>query len=171
MQIRHSVHHDELGALRNGTTAQIADVRRGGDQVTLRLSYGRQAELDCAQIDQADIRLAYAQHPVPAQGQTTDTAHLIVAEHATQEGSYVALTRARQRTDIYAALDDQDLEPSQDRLAALSEHMSRAEPEVPSIDIPLAHEAAVQAQHDLEVGEERGHVTELGAEHDVGFEL
>jgi conjugative relaxase-like TrwC/TraI family protein len=171
VQIRHTVHHDELGALRNGTTARIADVDRGGE-VALRLSDGRTALLDRAQIDQADIRLAYVQHPVPAQGQTTDTAHLIVAEHATQEGSYVALTRARKRSDIYAAIDEEDLETDRDQLGVLAQHMSRAEPEVPSIDTPLAHEAEVQTEHELELNDRReSNAAELEAEHDLGWEL
>jgi len=71
--------------------------------VSLGLADGRQATLDREQAARADLRLAYVQHPFPAQGQTTDTAHLIIAEHATQEGSYVALTRAREQTHIYAA--------------------------------------------------------------------
>ncbi len=170
VQIRHTVHHDELGALRNGTTGRVAGVDRAGEG-TLRLSDGREVQLDRGRIDQADIRLAYVQHPVPAQGQTTDTAHVIVAEHASQEGSYVALTRARERSDIYAALDEPDLENNRDRLATLSEHMSRTEPEVPSIDLPSAHEAALEAEHDAELTERREPVTELEAEHDLGFEL
>ncbi len=179
VQIRHTIHHDEHGALRNGTTGRIADVDREGDEATLRLSDGRQLTLDRVQINQADVRLAYAQHPVPAQGQTTDTADLIVAEHATREGSYVALTRARERTEIYAAVDDQDLEISQDQLASLAEHMSRTEPEIPSIDTPLAHETAATTGHELEargerdfeLGYARENNTEPEAEHDLGFEL
>ena len=54
--------------------------------------------MDREQVEQADLRLAYVQHPVPAQGVTTDTTHLIVADHATAEGTYVALTRAREQT-------------------------------------------------------------------------
>jgi hypothetical protein len=65
--------------------------------------------LDAQQLDRADVRLAYVQHPFPAQGRTSDTAHLIVAERATQEGSYVGLTRARDRTMIYADVDCEEL--------------------------------------------------------------
>ncbi len=87
------------------------------------------------QIADADLRLAYVQHPFPAQGQTTDTTHLIISEHATREGSYVGLTRARARTDIYAATAP-DPEPEHDRLQDLAEHMSRTEPDLPSIRTP-----------------------------------
>ena len=49
-------------------------------------------------VRQADLRLAYVQHPVPAQGLTTDTTHLIVAEHATSEG-HLRGTQPRTRAD------------------------------------------------------------------------
>jgi ATP-dependent exoDNAse (exonuclease V) beta subunit len=68
---------------------------------------------------------------------------MIVAEHATQEGSYVALTRARDRTTIYAARDVDTEDGHETALTALAERMSRIEPEVPSLHVPLAHEAAV----------------------------
>jgi len=69
----------------------------------LQLLDGHQIPLNQEQIARPDLRLSYVQHPFPAQRQTTSTTHLIVAEHATQEGSYVGLTRARQSTHIYAA--------------------------------------------------------------------
>ena len=59
----------------------------------------------------------------PAQGQTTDSAHLIVAEHATQEGSYVALTRARHRTDVYAHIDEDSVVAGPNQLVSLAEWM------------------------------------------------
>jgi hypothetical protein len=85
----------------------------------------------CREIGQADIRLAYAQHPFPAQGQATETAHLIVGARADRHGSYVALTRAREQTHIYAATDELGLEDGQNELAALAERMNRSEPETP----------------------------------------
>jgi hypothetical protein len=71
---------------------------------------------------------------------TADTTHLIIADHATAEGTYVALTRARQRTDIHVneeMLQDSELEP----LERLAERVGRTEPEVPSIAVPVARMA------------------------------
>ena len=101
-----------------------------------------------SQIDRADIRLAYVQHPFPAQGRTTDTTHVILGEHTTQEGSYVALTRARRRTDIYASHDQLERDPlerERDQIETLVEWMGRTEPDLPSIRTPLAHEHAITA--------------------------
>jgi hypothetical protein len=76
--------------------------------------------------------------------------HLIIGEHATQEGSYVALTRARERTDIYASLDRLGVDEEGDELAKLAEQIAQREDEMPSIDTPLEHEAATETAYKLE---------------------
>jgi conjugative relaxase-like TrwC/TraI family protein len=145
VQIRRTIRQPEHGQLRNGTTAQVADVDPDAHTLSLRLADGQKVTVAREQTARADVRLAYVQHPFPAQGQTTDTAHLIIGDHATQAGSYVALTRARQQTHIHAA--SAAARPSDaDRLQALSERMSRTEPELPSIQKPLAHEFAITAE-------------------------
>jgi hypothetical protein len=91
------------------------------------------------QVAQADLRLAYVQHPFPAQGTTTDTTHLIVGDAVTREGAYVGLTRARERTTTYAA-DEEPERIDSSPLIRLAERMSRSEPTIPSIHLPLQHE-------------------------------
>jgi len=145
VQIRRTIAHPEHGQLRNGTIALVANIDPDAHTVSLRLADRRTVTLDSEQSARADLRLAYVQHPFPAQGQTTDTAHLIIAEHATQEGSYVALTRAREQTHIHAA-SPADPPSDVDRLQALSERMSRTEPDLPSIHTPLAHESEITTQ-------------------------
>jgi hypothetical protein len=97
--------------------------------------------------------VGYVSHPFPAQGRTTDTAHLIVEGHASAEGSYVALTRARERTNVYAAASELDIagDPSrEDTIVALAERLGRSEREIASISVPLAHEQQVAREHDRE---------------------
>jgi hypothetical protein len=148
IQVRHTLRANaERPVLRNGTGAQITSVDADQGQVELRLDNGDTVALDRQDVEAADLRLAYVQHPFPAQGQTVDSTHLIVADHSTQEGTYVALTRARQRTDIYAA-EPVTLEPATDRLQNLAQQLSRSEPEIPSIAIPLAHENHVEQVSD-----------------------
>jgi conjugative relaxase-like TrwC/TraI family protein len=143
--IPHPGHGHGHGQLRNGTTAQITTIDPDTNTIGLRLADGQEVELDGEQAARADLRLGYVQHPFPAQGQTTDTSHVIIAEHATQEGSYVALTRAREQTHIYAASPGD--EPADgDRLQKLSERMSRTEPDLPSIHTPLAHESTIATE-------------------------
>ena len=122
----------------------------------LQLAPEREVRSAANSSTEPTIRLAYVQHPFPAQGQTTDTAHLIVSEHTTQEGSYVALTRAGEQTHIHA---------SREQLGARSQRrnswtrslsiVGRSEPEVPSIRYPLAHEALVHAEQERELERER----------------
>ena len=141
LQVRHTIHHD-AGQVRNGTSAVVSSVDPRSGAVDLRLADGSELRLQEHEVTDADLRLAYVQHPFPAQGQTTDTAHVIVTGNATREGSYVAVTRARDETHIYTA-DQPDRPADLDRLQDLADRISRTEPEVPSIHTPLAHETAI----------------------------
>ncbi len=151
LQVRRTLNHPDYGRIPNGRMALVADVDPKAHRLVIRLRDGDEIALDESQIARADLRLAYVQHPFPAQGQTTDTAHVIVSDNTTAEGSYVAITRARDRTDIYAGIDPAERSTGRDRLQVVAERMSRTEPEVPSIDVPLQHEIAVTIdpeQHD-----------------------
>ncbi|MDQ6775648.1 MAG: AAA family ATPase, partial [Actinomycetota bacterium] len=138
IQIRHPLDHPHLGRIQNGTTAHVLEIHRDRSAATIRFADGREGDFTQGQIDEAQVRLSYVQHPFPAQGHTTDTAHLIVSEHATQEGSYVALTRARDTTHIHASHEQLTTSNDQEPTAALAEWMGRSEPEIPSIRTPLA---------------------------------
>ena len=147
IQIRQTINHRDRGQLRNGTTADVTEIDPVSGELKLRLADGAELRLNQRQVPEADLRLAYVQHPFPAQGQTTDTAHVIIAGHATREGTYVALTRARERTSMYAA-DTANLEGG-DRLQELAGRVRRTEPEVPSIHTPLAYETEILSNVEL----------------------
>ncbi len=144
VQIRRTINHPDHGPLRNGTTALIRDIDPDAQTIELALPTGQPVTLSIDQADAAQLRLAYVQHPFPAQGITTDTAHLIVSAHATREGTYVALTRAREETHLYAE-ESFDSDRDGDRLQALAERISRTEPDLPSIAIPLEHDRTITA--------------------------
>ncbi len=155
--LRAASRHPELGAVRNGTRGEVIDVADDGQSATVRLSDGRQASWERGQLDAASARLAYVSHTFPTQGQTVDRAHVIAARLADSNGTYVALTRARERTHLYASAErlDQpagegagDLEA---QLASLAEQLGRSEPELPSIAVALAHEQ--HAERDAEQSE------------------
>jgi hypothetical protein len=148
VQARRNLTHPQHGQLRNGTTAHVTRIDPTDATLVLTLADGQDVTMDRTQAQRADLRLAYVQHPFPAQGQTTDTAHLIAAEHATREGSYVALTRARQQTHLYTSDALTGKSPQQDRLQTLAARLSRTEPDLPSIRTPLAHEHKITAQPD-----------------------
>ena len=137
VQVRHTIQHPQHGTLRNGTAAEVTAIEPDIIAVGLRLTDGTEVDLDPQQVNDADLRLAYVQHPFPGQGQTTDTTHLIVGEHATREGTYVALTRARETTDIHVG-SAPSLTLDGDRLQRLADDVSRAEPDAASIQVALA---------------------------------
>ncbi len=168
IQVRHTITHPDLGQLRNGTAAHIARVDPRSHALDISLADGTQLQLDERQTADADLRLSYVQHPFPAQGQTTDTAHLIVATHATREGTYVALTRARDQTHIYAA-EAPEPAPDHDRLQDLAERVSRTEPDLPSIHTPLAHESTILETMDRSRSDERSGRSEpdIAADHEA----
>jgi len=148
--------HAELGAVRNGTRGVLLDVDAGEQHATVRLSDGRQASWERGQLDAASARLGYVTHTFPAQGQTVDSAHVIAGEHADANGTYVALTCAREHTRLYASVqrltpgDEHDDAVQPDRqalLQALSEQLGRSEVEAPSIAVALAHEQHVEREH------------------------
>jgi conjugative relaxase-like TrwC/TraI family protein len=142
IQLRASIAHPDHGTLRNGTTATITALDAEAETAALTLRDGRQVTLTRQQLDQAQARLAYVQHPFPAQGTTTDTTHLIIGEHPTQEGTYVALTRARRQTHLYAATEH--LDPEHPAIPQLADRVSATDPDLPSIALPLAHERVIQ---------------------------
>jgi len=157
VQIRRTINHPDHGPLRNGTTALIRDIDPDAQSIGVALPTGQPVNLSIDQADAAQLRLAYVQHPFPAQGLTTETAHLIVSAHATREGTYVALTRARNETHLYAE-ESADSDRDGDRLQALAERISRTEPDLPSIAIPVEHEPMLSATPALrEPADELGH--------------
>jgi conjugative relaxase-like TrwC/TraI family protein len=149
IQIRHTIQHPDRGPLRNGTTAHVTDVNPRTRELDLQTTDGSELRLDQQQAAAADLRLAYVQHPFPAQGQTTDTTHVIIGELTTREGSYVALTRARERTHIYAATTGVET-VDRDSVQSLADRMSHTEPDVPSIHTPLAHENTITTDHTID---------------------
>lgn len=138
IQIRQTIESPDGGWLRNGTGGIVTAVNTRADEVTLRLADQREITLSQDQLGLADVRLAYVQHPFPAQGITTDTIHVIVGEHATAPGSYVGLTRSRRRTDVYASRELLEINAERDPIESLAKQMGRDEPAVASIDVPAA---------------------------------
>jgi conjugative relaxase-like TrwC/TraI family protein len=147
--VRAPVQHPDLGSIRNGVTGQVIDVDAEAGVTTLRLSDGREPAFDRGLLDTGQVRLAYVSHPFPAQGRTTDTTHVIAGPLSTAEGSYVALTRAREHTHLYASSDQLELpEQREPAIAVLAERIGRSEPDLPSIRVPLAHEQHVEREHE-----------------------
>jgi ATP-dependent exoDNAse (exonuclease V) alpha subunit len=99
-------HRPDERRVENGTLAQIIDARRDGT-LTVRTTEPTPRELNVNTNDFNDMKLAYAQHVYKAQGQTVDRAFVLTGGWQTdRERAYVAMTRARERTDIYVTRED-----------------------------------------------------------------
>ena len=139
--MRRRTWHEQLRRVENGTPARVLAVE--GDRAVLELDDGRRGTWTRQQLDRADLRLGYVQHPWPGQGLTVERLHYVHDTLANARSTYVAATRPRGEFRLYAARetleqirDDRD----QHELDVLAESLGQAEQEAPSIDVPLARD-------------------------------
>jgi hypothetical protein len=91
----------------NGTRGTVMSVDDRTDRVRLRTEEPDPRVVAFSTREFNDVRLAYAQHVYKAQGLTTDRAMALMGGwQSDRERAYVALSRARERTDVYVARDD-----------------------------------------------------------------
>ena len=90
----------------NGTLGTVLSTTNEG-QLTIQTHGAKQREVSVNTGEFNDLRLGYAQHVYKAQGMTAEhTLTLMGGWQTDRERAYVALTRARERTDIYASRED-----------------------------------------------------------------
>ena len=93
--------------LENGTRGTVISVDDRRDRVLLRTDEPKPRDVAFSTREFSDVRLAYAQHVYKAQGLTTDRALVLMGGWQTdRERAYVALSRARERTDVYLSRED-----------------------------------------------------------------
>jgi conjugative relaxase-like TrwC/TraI family protein len=91
----------------NGTTGTIINASRRENRVTIktREREPRDVHLDTSKF--ADISLAYAVHVYKGQGLTAETSGILTGGWQTdKEHTYVAVSRAREQTQIYVSRED-----------------------------------------------------------------
>jgi conjugative relaxase-like TrwC/TraI family protein len=127
----------------NGITGTITDTSREESQVTIetRESPPREVRVDTSEFN--DIGLAYAVHVHKAQGLTAQTSGILTGGWQTdREHTYVAASRARERTDIYLArgdLGEQGLDTG--AIERLAERMQRTRAQEASVTKEIAGQA------------------------------
>ena len=91
----------------NGTRGQVFAARERDSNVVIRTQEPKPRYVEVSTREFDGLRLAYAQHVYKAQGLTTDRSLVLTGGWQTdRETSYVALTRARERTDVYTSRED-----------------------------------------------------------------
>ncbi len=91
----------------NGITGTIIDTNRDEDKVTVKTKERepRNVEIDTREF--SDLSLAYAVHVHKGQGITTQTCGILIGGWQTdKEHAYVALSRAREQTQLYVTRED-----------------------------------------------------------------
>jgi conjugative relaxase-like TrwC/TraI family protein len=90
----------------NGTLGTVKDIQ-DQNKLTVDTHGAKEREVNVDTNEFKDLRLGYAQHVYKAQGLTTNTAFALIGGWQTdRERAYVALTRAREQTNIYASRDN-----------------------------------------------------------------
>ncbi|HEX4035547.1 MAG TPA: MobF family relaxase [Solirubrobacteraceae bacterium] len=91
----------------NGTRGDVIAASERDSRVQIRTEEPKPRDIEIATRDFDGLRLAYAQHVYKAQGLTADRALVLTGGWQTnRETTYVALTRAREQTDIYTSREE-----------------------------------------------------------------
>ena len=91
----------------NGTRGTITQASERDSRVLVRTDEPKRRDVDVSTREFEGLRLAYAQHVYKAQGLTSDRALVLTGGWQTdREAAYVALTRAREQTNIYTSRED-----------------------------------------------------------------
>jgi len=95
------------GRVENGTRGTVKSIDEKTDRVVMRADEPQPRDVAFSTREFSEVRLAYAQHVYKAQGLTADRALVLAGGWQTdQERAYVALSRARDRTDVYVSRED-----------------------------------------------------------------
>lgn len=101
-----SLHQPGAPRVENGTLGTITGTEEE-QRLTVLTKGAHEREVQVNTEEFNDLRLAYAQHVYKAQGLTVQHAFVLTGGWQTdRERSYVALSRAREHTDIYVSRED-----------------------------------------------------------------
>jgi len=162
----------------NGTRGEVLRANDQDQRLLIKTQEPEPRDVEVSPRAYDGLRLAYAQHVYKAQGLTTDRALVLTGGWQTdRETSYVALTRAREQTDIYtsredlghAGIDKDALDRLADRVReshAQQASISRAEREPEFGDPDWFSHQLRQIQE-----REQQRALERGNDHGHGFEM
>jgi hypothetical protein len=89
-----------LGVI-NGTRGIVRGLSRDGTGLTVEVADGMRVVLPAGYLDEGHLNHGYATTIHKAQGATTERTFILADEHLYQEAGYVALSRGRDRNDLY----------------------------------------------------------------------
>lgn len=92
--------HDGMDFVKNGDTWTVEAIRADGGLDLLHRTHRGRVTLSADYVSRS-VELGYAATVHRAQGATVDTAHALVNESTSREAAYVALTRGRDRNQLF----------------------------------------------------------------------
>jgi conjugative relaxase-like TrwC/TraI family protein len=128
------------GRVENGTRATVLQANSKDNQLLVQTEGATPREVSVNTEEHKELRLGYAQHVYKAQGLTVDRAHTMLGGwQSDRERAYVAVSRSREQTDIYAAREDLG-EQGMDAgaIERLGETIAESHAQQPSIATPTA---------------------------------
>jgi len=99
--------------VKNGDAWTIERRHHDGALTVKSITHGARITLPSDYVAM-NVQLLYATTSHRAQGSTVDTAHPLITENMTREALYVLASRARDRTTLYVATHDQDVDSGDD---------------------------------------------------------
>jgi conjugative relaxase-like TrwC/TraI family protein len=93
--------------IENGIAGTIIDTSREEDKITIRTGEREPREVRLNTSEFSDLSLSYAAHVHKGQGITAETSGILIGGWQTdKEHAYVAVSRAREQTQIYVSRED-----------------------------------------------------------------
>ena len=131
----------------NGTLGTVKDIQ-DEHNLTIDTKGAKQREVGVNTKEFNDLRLGYAQHVYKAQGLTANNALTLIGGWQTdRERAYVALTRAREQTNIYTAREDLGRQGMNvEAIDRLAERIAESHAQQASITTPVADRGLGQSQ-------------------------
>jgi predicted SPOUT superfamily RNA methylase MTH1 len=157
----------------NGITGTITHTSRDENRVTIKTKEREPRDVQIDTDEFSDLSLAYAVHVHKGQGLTTETSGILTGGWQTdREHTYVAVSRAREQTQIYLAREDlgqQGLDT--DAIERLADRMRQSGAQEATITKRLAQDRTAEPEQTVEQPELQ-HSTEIakqtaGSEADV----
>jgi conjugative relaxase-like TrwC/TraI family protein len=155
----------------NGITGTIVDTSRHRHRVTIRTNERepREVQVDTAKF--SDLSLGYAVHVHKGQGITAEASGILMGGWQTdKERAYVALSRAREQTQLYVSREDLG-EQGMDAgaIERLSERMRHSGAQEATISREVDEQANVERQARIERENDREREIEQDRDLDRGF--
>ncbi len=155
----------------NGITGTILDTSRDEDRVTIKTREREPRELEVNTREFSDLSLAYAVHVHKGQGLTAETSGILTGGWQTdREHAYVAVSRAREQTQIYVSREDlgeQGMDMGAlERLAGRIERSRAQEATIAKQTAAERDDDQVQPEHDSQQPHPRRRVDDRVADED-----